>query len=208
VSRESARFGSMRDSFRVCTLPWRIWPWGVRLTHSDTDMTPECSVEFGAMVVRPTCPYEELWVKVEFELAGFASAKPHRDDEDLFEVAGYNLVPNQAGEADGSWRLRDDEWLRTGICPDPGFYFSTDSEWLVANRASWASRQRTSKGHAEAVHFLLDGRDGYVEILASGFIWHAWPRGRPRVNEVSGEPVMSGRWTDRATPAGEPEGGA
>jgi hypothetical protein len=82
------------------------------------------------MVVRPTGPYEELWVKIEFELAAFASAKPHRDDEDLFDVTGYNIVPNRGSGGLAGWQRRQAEWLRTGLCPDPRFYFSTDSRWL------------------------------------------------------------------------------
>lgn len=82
------------------------------MTHSDTDMLPECSVEFGAMLPRPVPPYEELWVKVEFELAGFASAKPHRDDEDLADVTGYDIVPRRRDENSGQRPCRADaEWL-------------------------------------------------------------------------------------------------
>lgn len=183
----------MSDTFRACTLPWRIWPWGIRLSHSDSDMLPECSVEFGALVVRPTRPYEALWVKVDFELAAFASARPHRDDEDLFEVSGYSLLPSRRDDLGGD---RDAEWLRTGTCPDPRFYFSTDSRWLERDKRSWAARQRTDRGPDDAVHFLLDGRDGYVEILAAGFTWRAWHQGKPLRSEVSGEPIMSGQWVD------------
>jgi hypothetical protein len=77
----------MSDAFQACTLPWSIWPWGITLTHSDTDMWPECSVEFGAMMPRPTPPSEEFWVRLDFELAAFASTKPHRDDENLLNVS-------------------------------------------------------------------------------------------------------------------------
>jgi hypothetical protein len=203
----------MSNTFRVCRLPWSIWPWGISLTHSDTDTRPECSVEFGGMLPRPTPPYEELWVRVEFESAAFASAKPHRDDEELAEVTGYDIVPRRKepevglsgglrevlrATADVANRREQEQkrWIETGACPDPGFYFSMDSGWLEAERNSWAARQRTSHGPGDGVHFLLDGRDGYVEILASGFSWQAWHQGHPRLNEVSGEPIMTGRWAD------------
>jgi hypothetical protein len=177
----------MSDTFQVCTLPWRIWPWDVSLFHSYTDVSPECSVEFGVMVARPTRPYE-LWVKVDFEMAELVSAKPHADDEGVFDVSGYDISPTVR---DISQRERwEAEWLQTGVCPDPRFYFSRDSRWLEAER------QRNGAALRAATHFVLDGRDGYVEILAAGFTWQAWRPGRPRLNEVSGEPIMTGRWTD------------
>lgn len=197
----------MSDTFYACTLPWEIWPWGIRLIHSDTDTVPECSVEFGGLVPRRTLPYQELWVKVEFQLAGFASAKPHRDDEELCDVSGYDIVPRRTDESGVRPHHREyDEWLRTGAHPDPCFYFSTDSTWLENERDAWAHRQRTSRQPEDAVHFLLDGRDGYLEIIAAGFTWRAWPRGHPRLDDVSGEPTMSGRWIDGLTAQPEDPG--
>jgi hypothetical protein len=186
----------MSDTFEACTLPWSIWPWGLTLTHTDTDVLPECSVEFGAMMPRSSPPYAEFWVKVDFELAAFASTKPHRDDEDLLSVSGYDIVPKKRAGGYAASQHDEAEWLRTGVCPDPSFYFSADSRWLKAERPSWAARQRASRQPEDAVHFLLDGRDGYIEILASGFAWRAWRSGRPLRSAVSGEPVMSGGWLD------------
>lgn len=99
-------------------------------------------------------------------------------------------------EAVNSWEAEQKRWIETGVCPDPGFWFSMDSAWLEAERNSWATRQRTRHGPEDAVHFLLDGRDGYVEILASAFTWQAWHQGHPRLNEVSGEPIMTGQCAD------------
>lgn len=174
-----------------------ISPWGVTLTHADTDVLPMCSAEFGAIVARPTRPYGEFWVKVDFELAAFAAAKPRRDDEDTFDVSGYDLAAKRRNGGDAGMEQEEAEWLRTGLCPDPRFYFSTDSTWLDAERRSWAQRQRTRRRPEEAVHFLLDGRDGYVEILAAGFRWRAWPRAAPVMSTVTDslEPVMVGEWT-------------
>lgn len=62
----------MTDSFNACRFPWSVWPWGVTLKHSDSDLVPECSVEFGAQVARPEPPYEQIWVRLDFELAGLA----------------------------------------------------------------------------------------------------------------------------------------
>jgi len=80
--------------------------------------------------------------------------------------------------------------------PRSKLLFSPNSRWLEAERRSWAARQRSRRQSEDAVHFLLDGRDGYVEILASGFTWCAWPQGQPRVDAVSGDPIMTGGWSD------------
>jgi hypothetical protein len=184
----------MSDTFIACTLPWRVWPWGLTLRHCHTDVSPECSVECGALLPRPSPPYEELWIKVDFQCAAFATAKPHRDDEDLLDVSDYDIVPRRRVGDYASWRDDQAEWLRTGLCPDPGVYFSTDTGWLDAERPSWVSRQRGDVQPEEAVHFLLDGRDGYIEILASRFTWRAWRPGHPLMSAVSGDPVISGEW--------------
>jgi hypothetical protein len=183
------------DTFSACSLPWRIWPWGLSLTHGDTDVLPVCSVEFGVLIVRATRPYKELWGRVDFNLAAFVSAKPHRDDEDILDVTGYDILPRTRGSGFATYEEQQDEWLRTGVCPDPGFYFSTDTKWIDTEQQSWTERQRADLRPGEAVHFLLDGRDGYIEILAASFTWRAWQHGKPLLSDVSGDPVSSGEWS-------------
>lgn len=164
---------------------------------------------------------EERSVRVDFELAVFASAKPHRDDEDLGTVTGYDLVPRRgwAGAKAGfpglasalqgvasllkGMELEDREWVGTGSCPDPRLYYSVESAWLDEEWNSWATRQRTSHVPNDAVHFLLDGRYGYVKVLALGFSWRARPCGSPLLSDVSGDPVMTGRWIDGGSTPGE-----
>lgn len=194
----------MTDVFNSCPLPWSIWPWGLKLTHSDTDLAPECSVEFGVQVVRATSRYRELWVKVEFELAAFVVAKPHRDDEELTQVSGYDIVARREPSSEQHRQRAESEWLRTGVCSDPGFYSSTNSTWLEQVRQPWAERQRTRRSADDAVHFLLNGRDGFLEIIAAGFTWQAWPHGLPLLSDVSGKPVMSGEWSGGSDPPDDP----
>jgi len=190
----------MNDVFHSCTLPWAIWPWGLQLTYSDTDVGPECSVAFGVQVVRAAHSHRELWVKADFELAGFVVAKPHRDDEDLSQVSGYDIVPRRGPESEQHRQRAERDWIRSGVCPDPGVYFSTTSTWLEQVRQPWAERQRTRRSAHDAVHFLLGGRDGYLEIIAAGFAWQAWAQGRPMLSDVSGDPVMSGEWIGGSDP--------
>lgn len=185
------------DTFEPCRVPWRVWPWGLDLSHSDTDVVPECSVEFGARVLHDGRDYGELWVVVEFELAGFASAKPHRDDEELADVSGYEIPVRRREYSESMRQAEEEAWLSTGICPEPHFYFSTDSTWLRSERESWAYRQRGRIEPGDAIHFVLNGRDGYVEVIAAGYAWRAWRTGHPRLNDVSGDPILSDRWPDR-----------
>jgi hypothetical protein len=156
-------------------------------------------MEFGAMVVRPTRPYKQVWVKVDFARAAFAAAKPRRDDENLSDVSGYDIVPQRRNGRYDSYERREIEWLQTGVCPDPGFYYSTSSTWLATERQSWANRQRSVAGPEVAIHFVVNGRDGYVEILASGFSWRAWRQGNPVLSEIQGDPELSGQWDEDVT---------
>ena len=69
-------------------------------------------------------------------------------------MSGYDIISRRTDEISGLQRYRDyAECLRTGVCPDPSFYFSTDSKWLEIERRSWASRQRTRGQPEDAVRF-------------------------------------------------------
>lgn len=190
----------MADKFRACLLPWRVWPWGLTLTHSDTDTVPDCVVQFGALVARSDPPFESIWVRVDFELGGFARTTPHRDDEDLRAASGYDITPlSQYDGLTGGDEQETAEWLRTGLCPDPGLYFASDSSWLASVRQSWAAAQRTSRTANEAVHFVIDGRDGYVEVIAAGFSWTAWSTDSSGHPAEATPPVAAGDWDPRSS---------
>lgn len=201
-----------KNHFEAVHLGWRIWPWGIKITHGDTDVLPECSMEFGVHVVRPKPPYKGLWARLNFEHAAFARSSPHQDWEELGDVTGYHIVPieefkgrvNRDGieEVDernkrffNEYQAQENQWLSTGICPDPGVYFSTDSDWLDEVRGLWAERQRARLDPDDAVHYILDGRDGYVEVVATRLSWKLWEQGEPLLSDVSGEPLESGFWS-------------
>lgn len=177
---------------------------GVTLSHSDTDVLPEGTVEFGAHIVRPEPPYEQsreagarprgIWVRLDFELAGLARSRPHRDDEDLRDVTGYDIIPMRGYDGTSeSWAVRQAEWLRTGWCPDPRVYHSRDTAWLADERDGWAYRQRTDQAAADAVHFIVNGLDGFVEVMAAGFAWTTYQlTPGPRIGP--GEVLSTGVW--------------
>jgi hypothetical protein len=173
----------MKNRFKPCLLPWAIWPWGLSLSHSDTDVGPKCTVEFGAQVARPTPPFDQYWVRVVFAMADVVIARPKSDIADLADVTDYDFEVD-ADRGESAHHADINRWLESGECPHPGFY--------------WASKSTLLESEVEAqgsIHFLLEGRDGYLEILADGFSWSAWPQGHPRLDQVTGEPVLTGRWT-------------
>lgn len=65
--------------------------------------------------------------------------------------------------AEGCHRNRNDfdaKWERTGICPSPGAYEVVGG--------SWSGRYG---GHMR--HFLVEGHDAYVEVLAREWTWES-----------------------------------
>lgn len=174
-------------------------------------------MEFGVQLVRPEPPYKGLWAQLEFDHDAFARSAPHQDWEALDDVTGYLIAPKESFKSDVPtldpegefeyeshraqmlefervYQTREKKWLDTGVCDDPHVYFSTDTDWLDEARDPWTTRQRGKLDPDDAVHLLLGGRDGYVEIIATTFSWKLWEEGHPKLNDVSGEPVLEGRW--------------
>jgi hypothetical protein len=50
------------------------------------------------------------------------------------------------------------DWFTTGQCPNPNFY--------RVERSTWAA-----SFHYDYQHFIIEGPDSYVEVLANGFDW-------------------------------------
>ena len=66
------------------------------------------------------------------------------------------------GEDFEDWSLRRDQaWLRTSICPDPGFYQVDGSLWLAELDVARFGMK----------HFVIAGPDNYVEVIAEGWSW-------------------------------------
>ena len=75
------------------------------------------------------------------------------------------MEPSYEGDVNGhlDWLRR--EWKAPGLCPRPGFYVATESEWL-----SSLPDTRQEGCH----HYVVVGRDGYVELIAARFRWREW----------------------------------
>jgi hypothetical protein len=137
---------------------------GVTLSHSESDVGPECTVVFGAGRLGADGRTDSRRVEIAFQLCYYARVGPHEDSEGV-EMLGYVVeppIPCAAAEF-LEWRAR--RWRETGNCPDPGFYVAKQSVWLDSLPAFFRRNSR---------HYVVDGRDGYVEVIARQFRWREW----------------------------------
>jgi hypothetical protein len=140
----------MPDVFEQVPLPFEQDTWGIQLFHEDTDTGPRC------FVVLSTQSNEV--VELEFFGATYACARPHRDNEEIGDVTGYTFPKVNPWDSNGSL-----------------IFVSRSSSWISRERENWKYRLRGSPSLDDLRHFLIDGRDGYVEILASNLNWRLWP---------------------------------
>ncbi len=145
-----------------CLVPWAISPSGssVTLTHCESDVEPECTVVVGAGRLGQDDRTDTRCVEIVFKLCYHARVGPHSDSEGV-EVLGYMIDPPKPCAADYlHWRVK--HWRETGNCPDPGFYVAKQSAWLESLPLFFRQDFR---------HYVVDGRDGYVELIAREFKW-------------------------------------
>ena len=158
----------MQTILTPCRVPWRISPStsGVTLRHSESDVEPECSVVFGAGRQRDDDRTDSRRVEITFERCYYARVGPHSDSESV-EALGYVIEmpddrPRDVWDAHQQYLRR---WRETGLCPGPGFYIAKQSEWLVTLPDHFQQDFR---------HYVVDGRDGYVELIARCYKWREW----------------------------------
>ncbi len=106
-------------------------------------------------------PYQ--LVVVTFKAGIWARWSPAYGDSDVIHESLYDwsAVPfrYREGEDVGEWLRRfRGEWIKTGLCPIPGIYEVENSKW----------RQNVASGYR---HFLIEGHDAYVEVLAEDWSW-------------------------------------
>ena len=70
------------------------------------------------------------------------------------------------GESESRLNQLDEQWEWTGVCPDPRAYVIEDSDWLV--QLGFTSDLPDS---LRVDHYLLMGRDHYIEIIAKSMRW-------------------------------------
>lgn len=163
----------MQVILRPIRVPWSISPSmsGVTLIHSESDESPECTVITCADRLSDAGRFETCRVDIEFDSGYFARIGPH-DDSETIEAIGYKVTGEFDGDLEGydDWRVR--AWRASGTCPDSGFYVAANSEWIDALPAYF---------RREFYHYVIDGRDGYVELIARKFAWKVWAWDWPNV---------------------------
>ena len=155
----------METILKPCRVPWAISPstGGITLTHVEPDARPRCTVVFGGGRLNDD-RIDDRRIEIEFELGYFARCGPH-DDTSNIESIGYRIAPKFDGAIENYSDWRRPEWKATGYCPKSGFYVATQSAWLATVPEFY---QRDFR------HYVVDGRDGYVEVIARSFKWREW----------------------------------
>jgi hypothetical protein len=136
----------------------------VTLQHTETDTEPECTVVFGGGRMTKTGKMDLRRVEIEFDMCDYSRTMPLPGGGGLKTV--YQVEASYEGDMSKYLKWLEREWNATGLCPHPGFYVAKDSEWL----AGLPDRVRDSGGN----HYVVAGRDGYVELIAKQFQWREW----------------------------------
>ncbi len=149
-----------------CGVPWSISPStsGVTLIHRETDVQPECSVVFGGGRLQDSGRTDDRRIEITFNLCYYSRTGPHSDTEGV-EAIGYDVVQSFEGAGRDYLEWRQKEWQKNGLCPDSGFYVAHESAWL---------QSLPNFFHKDYRHYVIDGRDGYVELIAKSFKWREW----------------------------------
>lgn len=102
-------------------------------------------------------------VRIEFRGGLYARISPSFSDSEVVNPREFDtsLIPYSDPPRDiGAW-LKDVQslWMKTGSCPHPNAYTVESSQWI------------DGLGLNEFEHFLIQGHDAYVEVLARGWKW-------------------------------------
>lgn len=149
-----------------CRVPWAISPSmsGLTLRHHESGSEPECTVVLGAGRLQDDGRTDVRRVEIAFELCYYARGGCHSDAEGVEAVGCTATSPIECDPVDYPER-RAQLWRDAGYCPDPGFYVAQQSVWLagIPNLLQRGFR-----------HYVVDGRDGYIELIARRYRWREW----------------------------------
>jgi len=76
-----------------------------------------------------------------------------------------------------TWTIDDD-------CPDPQFYRVLNSDWIHGLSSHFVDHR----------HYILDGRDGCIEVAAERYTWREWiwSAGEPLETSLADKPFATG----------------
>ncbi len=171
-SRELGRCATERRAHALptiltpCRVPWLISSStsGVTLIHSESDTEPECLVILGGGRLTPDGRTDSRRIDITFKMCYHARLGPHADS-DTIESVGYTIDANYDGNINDYLQWLRHTWTETGLCPASGFYVATKSDWLITLPSFFQQNYR---------HYVVEGRDGYVELIAGRFAWQEW----------------------------------
>jgi hypothetical protein len=155
-----------------CRVPWKISASTgyITLTYSTTDVSTGCQVELGAGRLTENNFTDYRRIDLTFERCLCARAGWH-SDTDTVESLGYR-VPDGGDDwpLEEHWKRYSERWRANGWCPDSGFYVVGESPWLTTlEHSKQSSLHETLRKNLH--HYVIDGRDGYVELIARKFRW-------------------------------------
>ena len=128
--------------------------------HTETDVEPICTVVLCSH--RMTDEWGQRRVAVDFNACYYSRTCPL--DGGGVDRIGYEVESSRDGAEDYLVWF-DREWRATGLYPNSGFYVARESEWLSS------PPERYRDGYK---HYVLEGRDGFVELVARRFKWREW----------------------------------
>ena len=148
----------VKTQLTPCKAPWMISPsiGAVTLTHTETDVRPECSVVLGGVGRTEKGEPDSRRIEIEFGMCYHTRTLP-LDGGGVHRI--YPVEPRYEGDVNEYLDWLQREWMTTGLCSSPGFYVATESAWLAA------LGERYEGTH----HYVVVGRDGYVELIAERY---------------------------------------
>ena len=158
----------MRTAIKPCRVPWSVSPTMDGLTlHHVSDVSPQCTIVFGGGRLTADSRTDSRRIELVFPTAQFVRVGAKRDDEEIGE-SGFEVVEACEGGTQDYLQWRERRWRETGFCPDSGLYVATVSPWCDAIKTSGLLSQTSPR------HYVLAGRDSYIELLAERFSWREW----------------------------------
>lgn len=145
-----------------CQVPWMVSPSmsGFILTHAGSDDEHECSIVFGGGRLTEAGHIDSRRIEINFRGCERSTSGLLPDDADL-ERRGYALFSEARSVPINEYRQwLISRWRASGICPESGLWVSTSSPSEALQK--------------QAKLYVLAGRNGYAEIIATGFSWREW----------------------------------